>query len=229
MRLFAIPGYGIPADMAHDENYRTYLHVAFNTIIARAGGKPAIVTLHGGPTNCTPPFKGTEAAVMATTLRKLASRPFVKPQTKQWSIVREVKSLSTLQNILYLKEIADAQKLSPKDVTVFCEWTRERRIRLLARKIFGRAVEVVPIDFDVSESRYGDWEAREADALQGALWALQSPENLVKEREFFRKKMAYIRILQHDGMSHVDAVMRWYEYAPQLAAEIGYGATKSKR
>lgn len=229
MHLFAIPGYGIPDDIAHDENYRTYLNVAFNTIVARAVGKPAVITFHGGPTRCTPPFKGTEATVMAAMVQKLASRPFVRPQTKQWTFVREAKSLSTLQNILYLKDIVDAQKVHPKNVTIFCEWTRERRIRLLAKKIFGCAVEVVPIDFDVSESRYADWEAREAGVVQSALWALRSPENLAKEREFFRKKIVYIRILQHDGMSHSDAVVRWHEYAPQLAAEIGYGITKRAR
>lgn len=222
MQVFSIVGYGIPRDIEHDVNYRTYLNVAFNSIYEKAAGKSVLIISQGGPTNCEPPYKGTEAAMIEKQLKKLAARKFVRHQTAQWSFVQEGESLSTLQNILYLKDLVVARK-ALGDVAIICEWTRRDRIEKLARKIFGRKVDVVATDFDVSENRYSDYLSREKEVLQASLWALRSEENLRKEREFFERKLQYIRELQMDGaMSHAQAAAAWYDVAPSVAEAIGF-------
>lgn len=64
MKIFIIPGYGIPESIERDQSYLTYLHVAFNRIYASAKGEKALIIPCGGPTNCAPPYEGTEAAII---------------------------------------------------------------------------------------------------------------------------------------------------------------------
>ena len=64
MNIFLIFGYGIPEDVKQDKNYVTYLHITFNKMYELAAEKEAVIIPCGGPTNCTPPYEGTEAQEM---------------------------------------------------------------------------------------------------------------------------------------------------------------------
>lgn len=96
-------------------------------------------------------------------------------------------------------------------ITIFCEVTREERIRETGRAIFGE-VTVDPIDFDVSKNRYLDLAAtkkREAVALQEALWTLEDESRLSVHHTFYEKKFEWFREQTEKGVPMVDIVAEW--------------------
>lgn len=222
MKVFIIPGYGIPESIERDQNYLTYLHVAFNRIYDAAKGEKALIIPCGGPTNCTAPYEGTEAAAIGSYLQKLIDRSAMGDRCREWSVVLEDRSLSTLENLVYAKEIAH-NEADVELVTVFCEETRRHRMQIVGNAVFGElaVMKVDSIDFDVSDNRYLDpaiIERKENIEIRGALWALESADRLTKHHELSEQKFALLRSLQDGGMSHVDAVQEWYRQAP---ARIG--------
>ncbi len=224
MKVFIIPGYGIPESIERDQNYLTYLHVAFNRIYNAAKGEKALIIPCGGPTNCTAPYEGTEAAAIAAYIRKLIDQPAMGDRCVKWSIKLEDRSLSTLENLVYAKEIIDGEN-DVESTVIFCEATRQRRLQMVGGVVFGQSVfmKVEAIDFDISANRYLDpavIERKENTEIQGSLWALENPERLAKHHELFERKFALLRSLQDDGMSHVDAVAEWYRRAPSMIAEL---------
>lgn len=224
MKVFIIPGYGIPESIEQDQNYLTYLHVAFNRIYDSANGEKALIIPCGGPTNCTPPYEGTEAEVIGSHIRKLIDRSATGDRCKEWSIVLEDRSLSTLENLVFAKEIVHSEK-NVESMTVFCEVTRRNRMQIVGDAVFGATpfMKIDPIDFDVSANRYLDpaiIEQKEDIEIRGSLWALESPERLARHHELFERKFVLLRSLQDGGMSHVDAVAEWYRQAPELIAEL---------
>lgn len=224
MKVFIIPGYGIPESIEQDQNYLTYLHVAFNRIYDSAKGEKALIIPCGGPTNCTPPYEGTDAGIMTDYIQKLINRPETGNRCSAWSIIQENQSLSTLENLLYAKLIIDGTG-ECDSITIFCEATRGERIQKVSSAIFGMSILVVvePIDFDTSPNRYLADEIiqkREQAEIAGSLWALENSDRLRRHRELFERRIALLRSLQDGGMSHVDAVAEWYRQAPALIAEL---------
>lgn len=210
MKTFLVLGYGIPRTLSEDPQYRTYLSVAFNTMFRSARGEPARIISCGGPTDMYPPFARRESREIKGFLSDLAKRPACRTATKGWKFLEENTSLSTLENLVYSAKIL--KKLSPSSsVTIFCEATREARIRKLAKKIFGKAV-VIPVDFDLSPNRYLDpvfLAKKEQEAARLETWALRSPENLRMFRGLFQKKF---KALRNAGPEHhVEAVRAWWE------------------
>lgn len=213
MKTFVICGYGIPEDLQKDQNYLTYLHVAFNKMYAHAKYEPACIIPCGGPTSCTPPYTGTEAEVIAEYIETLMHREIVKGATEAWCIVPEKTSLSSLENLLFAKHIGEQEGAT--EVIIFCEATRAERNREVAERLFKDIpVSIEGIDFDMSKNRYlpDDLiEKKERAEREHAAWALQSEEHLAKHHAFFEEKFRSLRAWQSEGMSHVDAVTRWYK------------------
>lgn len=223
MKVFIIPGYGIPESIEQDQNYLTYLHVAFNRIYEAAKGEKALIIPCGGPTNCTPPYEGTEAAMIGAYIQKLIDRPMMGDLCKAWSIQLENRSLSTLENLIFVKDILDRTE-GVELVVIFCEATRADRIRVVSNQILStrRNVTIEAIDFDITANRYSKTVVgvKEQRATDGFLWALESPERLAKYHELYERRLTLIRTLQNEGLSHVDAVAEWYRQAPALIAEL---------
>ncbi len=228
--VFLIPGYGIPRDIEDDLHYSIYLRTAFNAIYeacARSGEWNATIILSGGKTDMVPPYRRTEATEMKKVFRKLVDRKGPKARTKSWKILLEQRSLSTLDNLLFAREILRRKRLSGAAMTFFCETTRTGRMRTLARRIFPKA-RIVPIDFDQSANRYLDpafLKEKERQVLAFDLWALQSPTYLKKHHSLFKEKMAFLR--KAGPAHHVDAVRAWWE--KELALLMAEGGTKILR
>lgn len=224
MYVFLILGYGIPADIDHDQNYATYLNIVFNRMFAVAGGVPALIIPCGGATNCTPPYEGTESTMIGVMVQRLIDRPAIGDRCKDWKIATEDQSLSSLENLVFAKRIIDAQS-DVFGVTVFCEMTRGSHVRAIVDRIFDAStpVAIEPIDFDVSANRYGDVAFLEKKSIvetKMSLWALESSEHLARHHELFVRKFALLRRLQDEGISHVDAVREWHRQAPVMTAEL---------
>ncbi|MCR4311924.1 MAG: YdcF family protein, partial [Candidatus Uhrbacteria bacterium] len=132
MQAYVICGYGIPKDIESDTNYRTYLNVVFNRIFAGSADQEAIIIPCGGETSCEPPYEGTEAAAIGECIEKMMRREVMGKTTADWRVVREDRSLSTLENLLFANEIVgDAEH-----TTIFCDETRKERIGLISKKVF---------------------------------------------------------------------------------------------
>lgn len=222
MNLYIICGYGIPKDIFSDENYRMYLNLVFNKIYTLSANQACVIIPSGGPTEMEPPFLGTEADAMGKYLEFMMQRPEVKEQTKGWQILLEDKSFSSLENLVFAKQLIQEKGLTG-DVTIFCEQTREDRMREMAKQIFQKDVSVEPIDFDVSKNRYLDpaiLRSKEEEALREALWTLEKEERLQQHHELFKRKFAFFRERIGQGMSHVDIVEEWFRYSKTLIQEL---------
>ncbi len=223
MHIYIVCGYGTPKDIAIDRNYPVYLSAVFNALSESSAGKPATIIPSGGPTSVEPPYEGTEAEAMSDYLQKLANTSAPAGQTSDWTFYPEDRALSSLENLLFAKQIIEQESLEGP-VTVFCEKTREHRLTETAKKIFtDREVHVVAIDFDSSKSRHLDPDIiarKEAEALTEALWTLENPERLLKHHQIFEKKFEFLRGRQQQGVSHVDAVAEWIRTSPEILREL---------
>jgi len=216
--VFLVFGYGVPKNIFKDEKYNFYLKIFFNKIysivIKNKIPKPIIIFC-GGNTDGFKPYKRTEADEMIRFFDKIiGERPSLKLLTKNWIIISENKSFSTLENLLNSEKIIHKRKIKKANLHIFCEQTRENRIKVLAKKIFDKnyKFKVEPIDFDVSQNRYlsPEYLAKKENAeLKHSLWALQSPENLKKHHKMFKEKFEYFR--EMGNRTHTNAVKEWWD------------------
>ena len=215
--IFLVFGYGIPKNILKDENYNFYLKTVFNRIYEitlKSKSKKVLIICSGGKTDMFKPYRRTEADEMIRLLKKISKRPFLKKITRNWLFIPERKSLSTLENLLNCWEIIRKQSIRKANLYIFCEQTREKRIKILAKKILNKNYNflVIPIDFDVSANRYLpiDFIAKkEKVELKYALWALQSPKNLKKYRKVFAERIEYLR--KAGPKRDAEAIKKWWE------------------
>ena len=160
---------------------------------------------------------------MIKFMKSLMKRSFVRRATGGWTLVLEPKAISTLENFLFSKAILQKRKIRKANVFLFCEKSRERRIKILAKKILGKnyCIKVIPIDFDISSNRYAGREflaKKEALELKHSAWVLQSPENLKKHHEAFAEKLTYLRTVKPEDQ--VKAIKKWWESKMKEAEKI---------
>ncbi|MBU0597357.1 hypothetical protein KJ641_01340 [Patescibacteria group bacterium] len=215
--IFLIFGYGIPKNIIKDENYNFYLKIVFNQIYGlvnkNAIDNPVIIC-SGGKTDMYKPYKRTEGTEMIKLLKNIAKRPFLKKTTKDWLFVPEKTSLSTLENFLNCRATLKKKAIQKANLFIFCEKTREKRIKRLAKETLDKNYnfQVLPIDFDISENRYLDPKfltKKEKLVLKHDLWALESPENLKKYHKLFEEKLEFLR--KAGPNAHTKAVKTWWE------------------
>lgn len=222
MKAFLICGYGIPENIRKDQNYLTYLHVVFNRIFTKAKNEPALIIPCGGPTSCTPPYTETEAEKIGAYLQELMGRDVLNGAAKEWKIILEDTSLSSLENFLFAKRIIEEN--GGDEIIAFCEATRVGRNQETVDRLFGRErAHVEGVDFDISKNRYLPHdviEKKEQAEREHMTWALESEENLAKHHARFEEKFKKLRSWEAEGMSHVDAVTRWYKEGIALFEEM---------
>lgn len=216
--IFLIFGYGVPKNILKDENYNFYLKMVFNKIYSITlndkDSKPLIITC-GGPTDMSRPYKRTEAEEMIALFKHIIQqRSFLDSITKGWQFTPEKESLSTLENLLNSNKIIQKRKIKNGNVYIFCEQTREKRIKILAKRMFSKnfTSKVMPLDFDVSPNRYlsADFiEKKENLEIKHALWALKSTENLKKHHQVFEEKFEYFR--KASKKTQVNVVKEWWD------------------
>lgn len=217
---FLVLGYGIPKDILKDENYSLYLKSVFNRIYARCAEDEEthpVIIFSGARTDLFKPYRRTEAQEMIKLFKTLLQRPSLKTQTRGWKLIAETKAYSTLDNMLYAKQILERRKLEHAPLTVFGEETRKKRITALAKEIF-KNPHIETIDFDQSSNRYLDpsfLEEKETNGLSFDLWALRDPAQLQKHRKLFKEKFAFLRTVKHQN--HAQAIKAWWERELQNA------------
>lgn len=211
---FCVLGYGIPKDMSEDLNYQIYLRTVFNGIFeacAQANVWNPVIVFCGGKTDMWAPYRRTEAQEMKRVFGALMKRPVTRPHTRAWKLLTESTSLSTLDNLLYTKELMERGLFSAKHLTIFCEQTRVDRVKAIARKLFTKA-RVHPIDFDQSDNRYLDpmkLHYISKGGLSLDMRALKSERVLAAHRTLFKEKLAFLRKAGPDV--HVETVRQWWD------------------
>ncbi len=214
-KIFLILGYGVPEDIFSDENYGVYLKTVFNHIYdcsVREKITPVILC-SGGLTDCYLPYERSEAGEMVKYLKALGERFGLHEVTKDWRYLTEESSLSTLENLLNCWEMLRKNHVDYSEVSIFCEKTREKRVKMVGGKIFEKKkVKVFPIDFMNSPQRYlaiDQLEAKEQVEIDHSLWALESQENLKQHHEGFQKKVEMLRATPEDKRESV--IGEWWE------------------
>lgn len=217
--IFLVLGYGIPKNILQDENYNLYLKIVFNKIYdicVKNKSEKSLIILSGGETDIFKPYKRNEADEINKIFTVLIKqRKFINSITKNWSFAAEKKSLSTLENLIYSKKIIQKLKTNKTNFFIFCEQTREKRVKILTKKVFEKNFnfQVLPIDFDMSANRYlsPDFLAKKEKAvLEHDLWALQNPKNLKKYHKVFEEKLKFLRNVGPE--MQVEALRKWWEY-----------------
>ncbi|MEA2097682.1 MAG: hypothetical protein U9P70_01210 [Patescibacteria group bacterium] len=215
--IFLIFGYGVPKDILKDENYNLYLKIVFNKIydiFAKNEIVNPVIIFSGGVTDCRKPYKRNEADEMIKLFDLLRKRQFVKNLTKNWVLIPEKKSISTLENFLFCKKIISKRKINKANIYIFCEQTRERRIKKLSKIIFNKNYKccIVTVDFDTSSNRYLDPEfitKKEKEELKHSLWALKGRENLKKHRKSVEEKLKFLREVK--SKDHEKEIKKFWE------------------
>lgn len=139
---FYINGYGIPHNIFKDGNYQSY----FTTIIMYVlwivkPGDRIVFYLSGGATDPRRPHM-TEAREMYQLLREFIA---MQPKLSDMDIAIEmiddaIDSRTGLEGLL--------RRVEPDtDVSIFCEWTRQDLVRIIAWKYFTNA-QVLPVAFE---------------------------------------------------------------------------------
>lgn len=223
--VFLVFGYGVPKDILKDENYNFYLKTVFNkiySVVVKDKPVKPLIIFCGGKTDMFKPYKRNEADEMIRFFTNIIKqRLFLKPITKNWLFIPEKESLSALENLINGKKIIQKRKIKKANLFIFCEQIRERRVKILVKKIFAKSYnfQVMPIDFDVSANRYSppDFLAKkEKLELKHALWALKSPQNLKKYHKVFKERIEHLR--KAGPEAHVKTVKEWWE---QKLKELG--------
>lgn len=169
-RLVAvINGYGVPEDIRTDRSYHAYLVQILNWLWERHRTHAITIVPCGGKTDMRRPYRRTEAGEIA---KWLAPRIRALGLDSQWRIAPIATELTALENML-----AAAKRFPRGPIVYFCEWTRLKKMRALARRIFGKRAAVIGVEFDGSPPRY-DLDGRRAlerEDLAYSLAALKDP------------------------------------------------------
>lgn len=169
-RLIAIiNGYGVPKDIRTDCSYHAYLVQAVNWLWERHRTHAVTIVPCGGKTDMQRPYRRTEAGEM---VKWLAPRIRALGLASTWRVQPIATELTALENML-----AAAKRYPRGPIVYFCEWTRLRKMRALAERIFGKRATVIGIEFDGSTPRY-DLRERiglEREDLAYSLAALEDP------------------------------------------------------
>ncbi|MCH7640891.1 hypothetical protein IID22_01660 [Patescibacteria group bacterium] len=225
-KIFLICGYEIPEDMTKDFEYKVYMNLAFNKIYdyaVRDQSQSIVIIFSGGNTDSFPPYKRNEASEMIKLFKSLMGRSFVKDLTEKWQMVVEKRALSTLENLLFAKEIIAVRKVRDYKLHIICSLLREGVIERLGQEVFGKSVnwQVNPLDFQNSPKRYVDPKTRitvEKEGIEFALWALKSPENMGKFRSAYKEKLELTR--RNKDISYEDKVKWWGRKLRELGFEL---------
>lgn len=197
--IFIVFGYGVSENILEDKNYNNYLTQVFNKVFdtcVENNTKNPVIILTGGPTDCYPPYRRTEAGEMNKFFLKMKKRKDLKAVVKDWKFVLEKRSLSMLDNLLYSQEWLDKSNNEKVKIYIFTEKTRLQRTKRLSKKIFFDNFVVIPIDFDNGLHRYIDRdyiEEKEKFETKRSLEALKSPKNLEEFRKAQKERVGSIR------------------------------------
>jgi hypothetical protein len=212
--LFIVPGYGVPKNIFKDENYLKYLNYASNYLSQFTLRNPDVniaIIFCGGKIDMYKPYKRTAASEMVKLFRKIIDKKFTKDALSQITILEEAKSFSTLDDLLYTKEVMSKKRIHPDKIFIFCESSREDRLRKLAEQIFGQPSTTLPIVLPAKGQKKDPrlLKQKEEVALRWSLKALKDSNYLKKYRTIYREKLDLLR--KTPEADRPKALLQWWK------------------
>lgn len=189
MKVFIVPGYHLPKDLSQDEVYKKYFNFVCLEIKKTCDSKDKIlVILSGGNIDMDEPFDRVLSIEMKMPFLDVAGKHDIKCE-----VLTEVKSLSSIENLIYSKEIVDNIE-EENDIFVFSDLQRSNRTKLTADKIFSK-FHLLTIDLSSDEEKNNQEivNKKEALALNFSLWALESLKNLEEFKKIYIDKFKLLR------------------------------------
>lgn len=197
-----INGYGVPKDIMTDLSYHAYLIQIFNFLWENFRSSDLLIIPCGGLTDMFPPYKRTEAGEITKWLKYKINKLRL---SKKWRLQPIATELTALENMLACKK-----RIKNAPLLYFCEKTRERKMRILAKKIFGNKTKIIGVEFDGSAPRYqtpGRKTLEERDlkysllGLANPIWRKMLQQAAIDKINILRKTPEKIRAVEIDKIT----------------------------
>ncbi len=213
MKAFIIPGYHLPNNIENDEKYIKYFDFACNEIAKISNSEKVLVILSGGNIDMNKPFERILSKVML---------PFFKIYIDKYNIncliETEEKSLSSLENLMYSKDILDKFK-GNFEIYIFSDKQRLDRSKMIADKVFDNPIMLsVDISHELEKQNAEVVNKKEELATKFSLWALKSKDNFDKFKSVYNDKYTYLRTISPEKRK--EAEIEWWKEMLSKSSEI---------
>ncbi len=204
MNVYIVPGYHLPKDINNDQTYMKYFDYVCIEIKKISNDEKVLIVLSGGNIDMDEPFD----KILSKEMMKL----FEKYKTKynlNCLIKTEEKSLSSLENLLYSRDIIDEFN-DKNEIYIFSDTQRLSRMKVLADNVFDNP-KMLGIDLSQSEEKQNadTVNKKEELATKFSLWALRSEKNFEKFRNIYSEKYAYLRTIPPENRK--SAEIEWWK------------------
>ncbi|KKQ37070.1 MAG: hypothetical protein US53_C0029G0019 [Candidatus Woesebacteria bacterium GW2011_GWA1_37_7] len=204
MKAFIIPGYHLPNNIENDEKYIKYFDFACSEIVKVSNSEKVVVILSGGNIDMDKPFDRILSKVMLTLFEK-----YIDKYNMNCLVKTEEKSLSSLENLIYSKDILNEFK-DNFEIYVFSDKQRIERSKILADKVFDNPIMLgVDISHELERQNTEVVNKKEELATKFSLWALKSKENLDKFKNVYNEKYTYLRTISPEKRK--EAEIEWWK------------------
>ncbi len=213
MKAYIVPGYHLPKDIHKDETYKKYFDFVCREITRTSDSEKVAVVLSGGNIDMDEPFDKVLSKTMLPLFKEYIDKYHLNCLLKT-----EEKSLSSLENLMYSKELLD--QLAPNsDIYIFSDAQRVKRLTVLADNVFNNP-KILGIDLSHPEERKNAEvvNKKEELATNFSLWALKSKANFEKFKNVYSDKYAYLRTVPPEKRK--EAEIEWWKKMLASSQEI---------
>jgi hypothetical protein len=213
MKAFIIPGYHLPDNIENDEKYIKYFDFACNEIVKISNSEKVLVILSGGNIDMDKPFERILSKVMLPLFKNYADKYNINCLVKT-----EENSLSSLENLIYSKDILDEFKVS-FEIYIFSDKQRIERSKILADKVFDNPIMLgVDISHELEKQNVDVVNKKEELATKFSLWALKSKDNFDKFKSVYDEKYTYLRTVSPEKRK--EAEIEWWKEMLSKSSDI---------
>ena len=124
MKVFIVPGYHMPRDFFIDEAYNKYFNFVCREIKKISAADKVIIVLSGGNIDMDEPYNRILSKEMKGPFSVIADG-----YNLNYSIFTEEKSLSSIENLIYSKDIINSID-GEKEIYIFSDLQRADRTKL---------------------------------------------------------------------------------------------------
>lgn len=205
MKIFIVPGYHLPKDISKDEVYKIYFNYVCQEIKKTClNGEKITVLLSGGNIDMDQPFDRILSKEMKESFLATSNS-----YNLNCILFTEEKSLSSIENLIYSKEIIDEIE-GDKLIYIFSDLQRAKRTQLTADIIF-KDYKLLTIDLSSKEERNNQEivEKKENLALNFSLWALKNKDNLEEFKQVYVDKFKLLRNVSADKRKETE--INWWK------------------
>lgn len=213
MKAFIIPGYHLPYNIEDDKKYIRYFDFACREISKISNTEKVLIILSGGNIDMDKPFDRILSKVMLTLFEKHVDRYNINCLVKT-----EEKSLSSLENLIYSKDILNEFKEN-FEIYIFSDEQRLDRTKILAEKVFDNPIMIgVDISHELEKQNAEVVNKKEELATKFSLWALKSKDNFDKFKSVYNEKYTYLRTISPEKRK--EAEIEWWKEMLSKSSDI---------